>query len=78
MDHTPPSYPAIRLFTRHGDALALVAGLAPVALALWAVLGAGAGWGWLVAGLAGGGGLGLVMRSYVEVLRILADTLMPR
>jgi len=77
MNDTPPTYPAIRTIGAYGNLLAALVGLAPIALALWA-LAAGLGWAWLIPGAFAGAVLWLVMRSYVEVLRILADTLMPR
>lgn len=73
----PPSYPAIRFLVTRGDLLAVVAALAPVCLGLWA-LAAGFAWPWMALALGAGALLWLVLRSYVEVLRILSDTLMPR
>ncbi len=73
----PPTFPAIRLIAAGGDVIAALVGLVPVLAAIWAVA---AGFSWLVvpAGLLAGALLWLVLRSYVEVLRILSDTLMPR
>jgi hypothetical protein len=73
----PPSYPAIRFITRWGDALAILIALACAASGIAAVW-AGFAWPFGAAGVAAGLLLWLVLRSYVEVLRILADTLMPR
>lgn len=74
---SPPSYPAIRFISTWGDALAIIVALACAAIGVYAVC---AGFHWLAGavGVAAGALLWLVLRSYVEVLRILADTLMPR
>lgn len=77
ISNQPPSYPAIRFLVTRGDLLAAVAALAPVCLGLWA-LAVGFAWPWMALALGAGALLWLVLRSYVEVLRILADTLMPR
>lgn len=77
MSDTPPSYPAIMFIRNSGGLLAALLGLAPVIVAIWAVA-AGYSWVWFVPAIAVGALLFLVFRSYVEVLRILADTLMPR
>lgn len=70
-------YPTVSLILRHGKALATgLAALIPL-VALAMVLN---GWSWLVlpAGLVlGGVAFGLLM-SYVEIIRIIADTLLPK
>lgn len=73
----PPTYPAIRFLTAWGGLLAVLLGLVPPLLAVLAVL-EGVSVLWLLAGAVAGAVLWLVARSYVEVLRILSDTLMPR
>lgn len=73
----PPSYPAIRLLVEKGGLLAVIVALAPVCIGVWALL-AGLAWPWMALAIAAGLLLWLVLRSYVEVLRILSDTLMPR
>jgi len=78
MDDTPPTYTAIRIIKDFGSGLAFLAALAPLALALWAVVAIGASWVWFLPAAAAAAFLWLVLQSYVEVLRILADTLMPR
>jgi hypothetical protein len=71
------AYPAVNLFVRHGGIIAvLVALIAPAAaLWLWAV-------GYnplvLVAGVAAGALVFLLMRSYTELVRIIADMLLPK
>lgn len=70
-------YPTVALILRHGKAMAAVlAALLP----LGAVLMAANGWsGWVIPGglVLGAVAYGLLM-SYVEIIRIIADTLLPR
>ncbi len=72
-----PSYPTVRLLLRHGRAVAAAVGLLPLLGALWAVA---AGWpaGLIVAGLVAAAVVYLLMRSYVELVSIIADMLLPR
>lgn len=72
-----PSYPVVTFLVRHGGWIAVLAALVPLAAAA-AAAALGCHPAWLLAGLAGGGALWLFVQSYVEVLRILADALMPR
>jgi hypothetical protein len=72
-----PSYPVLRLFARHGHAIAAVAGLVP-ALAGLAAAAAGAGWGWAVAGVLGGGFAYLLLRCLAELVHLIVDTLVPK
>lgn len=77
MKDAPPTYPAIRAITTFGGVFAWVLAMAPVIAAICA-LAVGMSWFWLIPALVVGGLLFLLVRSYVEVLRILSDTLMPR
>lgn len=77
ISNQPPSYPAIRFIVTKGDLLAAIVALVPVLLGIWA-LASGFYWPWMVLAIGTGAVLWLVLRSYVEVLRILSDTLMPR
>lgn len=70
-------YPAVRLLRRHGDLVVAVFALAPVAAGLWAMLALG-GWAWLLLGLVAGLAVGFLMRCFVELVRIIADMLLPR
>lgn len=74
---TLPAYPVVTFLTRHGGRLAVLVGLVPVIAALLAVW-MGYQPAWIGAGAVAGGLLWLFVQSYVEVLRILADALMPR
>lgn len=73
----PPSYPAIKFLAAKGDLLAILVALVPICVGLWA-LAAGYPSYWMIAALVVAGVLWLILRSYVEVLRVLSDTLMPR
>ncbi len=81
-DFPPPEsadrpYPAVRLLRRHGGSLSLAVGLLIFAAGTLATL-SGHGAIWLFAGLAAGAIAAILLRSYVELLRILADLLLPR
>lgn len=70
-------YPTVSLILRHGNSIAIcLAALIPIAAVLMVL----SGWSWLVlpASLVlGGVAFGLLM-SYVEIIRIIADTLLPK
>ena len=70
-------YPTVKLILRWGDQMAIAAALAPalIALALFAD-----GWSWptLPAGGCIGAAVLVLARSYVELIRIIADTLLPK
>ena len=70
-------YPTVRLLVRYGNGLAVGVGAVVAAAGIWAA-GAGFGAGWAVAGVLGGIFAGFIMRSYVEVVRIITDLLLPR
>lgn len=70
-------YPAVRLLRRHGNWIAIAFGLLPVLAGVWAMLALGS-IAALLAGLAIGAAAGFLMRSFVELVRIIADMLLPR
>jgi hypothetical protein len=72
-----PTYRTLQFLVRYGDWVALVVAVAPVVWAAWA-LGAGLPYMYAVAGLAGGAFLYLIMRSYVELVRVIVDMLLPK
>lgn len=76
-EYAPPVYPVIKFLVARGDGIAILLGLAPALAGFWF---AAQGWPWglAAAGIAAGALLWVVFRSYIEVLRIIADTLMPR
>ena len=71
------AYPMVRMLVKHGTALSIALGVVLAAAGIWAAL-AGFGWAWALAGVLTGAFAGLMMRSYVEVVRLIADMLLPR
>ena len=70
-------YPTIKLIVEKGDALALAIGVLPFVGAM--VLAAfGIHWLVLAAGAVASAVLYLLMRSYVELVRVIADMLLPK
>ena len=70
-------YPTLNLIVRHGEALAAASGLLPLLGAIAAFV-LGTHWVVVVAGAVAGGFLYLLMRSYVELVRVMADMLIPQ
>ncbi len=70
-------YPAVRLLRRHGNWFAVCFGLLFVGAGAWAAA-AGHGTIWLLSGFLAGAFAAFLMRSYVELVRIIADMLLPR
>ena len=70
-------YPTIKFIVEKGDALALVIGLLPL---LGAALLVAFGFHWLLlpAGAVAAAVVYLLMRSYVELVRVIADMLLPK
>jgi len=82
LDFAPPppadaAYPAVRLLRRHGDWVVVCFAAIPALAGLWATLALG-GIGWLVGGLVLAAVAGFLMRCFVELVRIIADMLLPR
>lgn len=72
-----PAYPVVQLLVVHGKSLSFL--LSALILLGVCALGLFTGALWLLpAGLATAGVLLVLLLSYVEVLRIIADTLLPR
>ena len=72
-----PSYPTIKFLIRYGNVITWTVAALPALVAVLAAAG-GAPW-WLVpAGLLVGGFLLVMMRSYIELMRVVAETLIPR
>lgn len=70
-------YPTLRLLERHGAWLAVLVALAPPAAAILALIAGYSPW-WLLAGAAVGAVLFLAGRSYVEMIRLMTDMLLPK
>lgn len=72
-----PTYPVVQLLVAHGKSLSFL--LSALVLLGVCALGLFTGVLWLLpAGLAAAGVLLVLLLSYIEVLRIIADTLLPK
>jgi hypothetical protein len=71
-------YPTIRLLVERGDAVALVIAALPIVggIALFALI--PLHWSMLVVGVVASLVLLLIMKSYVELVRVIADMLLPK
>ena len=74
---TDPAYRTLYFLVRHGNLVAIVVGLAPLVAGVWAYA-AGLSIAYAVAGLFGAAFLYLIMRSYVELVRVIVDMLLPK
>lgn len=72
-----PSYPTVQFLIRHGDFVAVALGALPALAGLVAVIAGCSAW-WLVAGLVAAPVVYLFARCFVELVRIIGDTLLPR
>ena len=70
-------YPTIKLIVERGDALAIAIGSLPLIAAI-VLVAYGVHWLALPVGLVGAAVLYLLMRSYVELVRVIADMLIPK
>ncbi len=70
-------YPVLTFLERHGGWIAAGVGLLPLAAAIVAVV-MGAALMWLAAGVVGSIILFVAARSYVELIRLMTDMLMPK
>ena len=72
-----PNYPIINFLVRHGHRFAIGVALLPVA-AGFCLAYAGGGWPYGAGGLVTGAILYVIMKSYVELVAIIADMLLPK
>jgi hypothetical protein len=72
-----PKYPFIDFLLRHGNAFAIVVALLPVAAGLYLAY-VGLGWICAAGGIIVGGILYVIARSYVEIVAVIADMLLPK
>lgn len=72
-----PSYPAVNILLRHGRLIAVFIGIVPLIVAVWMVV-AGAPTTFAVAAIVAAPVLYLLIRSYVELVTIIADMLLPK
>jgi hypothetical protein len=70
-------YPMLRLIERYGAWMAIAAGLLPLAAALWALAVGESPW-WLLAGIIAAIIAFAAVRSYVELVRVMTDMLLPK
>ncbi len=71
-------YPTIKFIIEHGDPLAVVIAVLPLCGAVALVALFALHWLVLVAGVACSLVLFLLMKSYVELVRVIADMLLPK
>ncbi len=76
-DFSPPTYPVVQFLVARGKSLAIALSAAVLLLSVVAGVVTHALW-LLPAGLVAAGVLLVLLLSYVEVLRIIADTLIPK
>ncbi len=67
-------YPILNILVRHGNLVAVILGLLPIALAVIV----NAAPVMLGAAIIAGGILGFFVRSYVELVRVVIDMLLPQ
>ena len=72
-----PHYPVVNFLLRHGHQFAIAVALLPAAAGVYLGL---SDWGWLVAlaGIVTGAILYILAKSYVELVAIIADMLLPK
>jgi hypothetical protein len=72
-----PNYPALRFLEKQGDWLAVAVALAALLAGTVATV-LGASLWWLLASAVAGAALFLLARSYVELIRLMTDMLLPK
>jgi len=70
-------YPILRFLERHGGWLSIVVGATPLVAGLIAAALGQSPW-WVAAGAVAAGVLFLVARSYIELIRLMTDMLLPK
>jgi amino acid transporter len=70
-------YPTLRFLEKHGSWLAIAVGMAAFFAGI-AATALGASLWWLLAGVLVGAILFLLARSYVELIRLMTDMLLPK
>jgi hypothetical protein len=72
-----PNYPVVNFLVRHGHRFAVAVALLPAIAGIYLGF---SGWGWPIA--VGGGVAGAILyvlaKSYVELVAIIADMLLPK
>ena len=70
-------YPTLRLLERHGSWLAIAVALLPLLAAIIATLLGASPW-WILGGLVAAALLFVAARSYVEMIKLMTDMLLPK
>jgi hypothetical protein len=70
-------YPTLRFLEKQGGWLAIAVGIAVFLAGIVATLLGASPW-WLLAGAAAGALLFLLARSYIELIRLMTDMLLPK
>ena len=70
------SYPAVGFLVRHGNIVALALSAVPVLAAAWLAL--GGQWGWAVLALLAAPVTYLFVKSYMELVALISDMLIPK
>ena len=78
MEYTVPTYPAIQFFIKWGSGIGALLAVAILAACAYAIASAGLSWLWLIAGVAVAALVWFLFLVLSELLRVVADTLMPR
>lgn len=71
------AYRTLYFLVKHGDWVAAVVGLVTLAAGVGAWIAGASAW-FAVAGVLGGGFMYLIMRSYIELVRVIVDMLLPK
>ena len=72
-----PNYPIINFLVRHGHPFAIGVALLPALAGMWTFF-TGASWLYGAGGIAAGAVVYVLMKSYVEMVAIIADMLLPK
>lgn len=70
-------YPMLHFIGRHGGWCAVVLAVLPLAAGLWLFFDGASAW-WLAAGVVAAAVVYGVFRSYVELVRVMIDMLLPK
>lgn len=71
-------FPALRLIERYGNLGAIVVAILPAACAAWMIIAHAAELTWLLLALIVAPPIYLLARSYVELVRLMVDMLIPK
>lgn len=72
-----PNYPVVNMLVNYGNWFAAITAAIPIAVGLY-LTATGAGWIFLCGGALAGVVLFVLLKSYVELVCIIADMLLPK